>query len=353
MSQTPRESTKIDSDHPYAKAASQLNELIRSGRSLSGHERNCLFLNTGGKRFATASSIGGFDFEDDGRAIAECDWDFDGDIDLWVANRTAPQIRYLENQVGSQKGFVAFRLRGTKSNRDAIGARVELETDSSVGVLVQGLRAGEGFLAQSSKVVHFGLGDAKQITRLVVHWPNGEAEAFPVPKVNGYYSLVEGSGTVDQWLPPTTKRRTRNVERPSTLPESMATTNPLVLPFPLPPLQYRAADGQVVDATSIRKQLTVINLWASWCEPCLEELSEWQQHRSLFDERGIHVLALTVEAERSDVGTALADRGITFDSGVATEATLEVIQMTHDAIYDHHQRIPVPTTLLLDPNVSR
>ena len=126
MSQSPLTPQTLQPEHPYAQAAAQLNKLIRAGKSFSGHERNCFFLNVAGSSFANASAISGFDFDDDARAVAKCDWDFDGDLDLWVANRTAPQVRFLQNKMGSQRHFIALRLIGRQSNRDAIGAQVLL-----------------------------------------------------------------------------------------------------------------------------------------------------------------------------------------------------------------------------------
>ena len=76
----------------FLKRTDEINELLDSGASLSGHERNCFFLNTGGGKFATASATRGFDFYDDARVVARSDWDHDGDIDLWFANRTAPRL---------------------------------------------------------------------------------------------------------------------------------------------------------------------------------------------------------------------------------------------------------------------
>ncbi|MCA9215929.1 MAG: tetratricopeptide repeat protein [Planctomycetales bacterium] len=356
MSQTPQSATNIDSDHPYAKAAAQLNKLIRGGKSLSGHERNCMFLNLGGKDFANVSALTGFDFADDGRAIAQCDWDFDGDLDFWVANRTAPQVRFLQNQVGQRNHFVAFRLQGTTSNRDAIGARVEIQLQGSDkdSRIVQGLRAGEGFLAQSSKLVHFGLGQATRISDLTVHWPNGNVEKCPPPEnVNQFFTIVEGKGVLEPWSPKT--KHLVDAPHPPQVPdESPATANPLALPFPMPPLSCVAKAGAVADATDRSGTPLLINLWATWCEPCMEELSEWQEHSQRFTNNRIEVLAISVDgADQSsvDIGTVenhLRQRGINFHVSLATESALDALQLVHDAIYDHHQRLPVPTSLLLD-----
>ncbi len=143
--------------------------MLRRGRSFSGRERNCAYLNLGnskegGPRYANISALSGFDFADDARALAIADWDHDGDLDVWVSNRNTPQLRFLRNDNTSGRHFLSLKLvgSGTTTNRDAIGARVEVviakpKSDIRHPKLIKTLRAGEGFLAQSSKWLHFGL----------------------------------------------------------------------------------------------------------------------------------------------------------------------------------------------------
>jgi len=146
--------------------------MLADGRSLSGHEHNCCFLNTHGKRFADVSAAIGLDHTSDSRGAATVDWDLDGDLDIWISNRTGPRLRFMHNRLGTGSHFLALRLEGVKCNRDAIGARVEVFGAGESGSrLVRALRAGEGYLAQSSKWLHFGLGDQSAIERIVVHWP--------------------------------------------------------------------------------------------------------------------------------------------------------------------------------------
>ena len=99
MSQSPNELTKEAID-PYVSGWRQLFRLVRRGSTLSGFERNCAFLNTGTGRFANVSAVTGFDFLDDGRALAVVDWDQDGDLDIWVSNRTGPQVRLRVSATG-------------------------------------------------------------------------------------------------------------------------------------------------------------------------------------------------------------------------------------------------------------
>ncbi|MCH8922832.1 MAG: hypothetical protein IIA67_06750, partial [Planctomycetes bacterium] len=127
MSQSPNDKQDRQLNLPSTFGA--LSAMLREGRSFSGHERNCCFLSTlsslkAGRRFANISAISGIDFPDDGRALAQVDWDHDGDLDLWVSNRNAPRVRFLRNDVPHSGHFLALRLvgNGKTTNRDAIGA---------------------------------------------------------------------------------------------------------------------------------------------------------------------------------------------------------------------------------------
>jgi hypothetical protein len=71
----------------------------------------------------------GLDFLEDGRAFALADFDQDGRQEIFLKNRNGPQLRLLKNVIENLPPSIAFRLRGTKSNRDAIGAAVTVETE--------------------------------------------------------------------------------------------------------------------------------------------------------------------------------------------------------------------------------
>ena len=158
----------------YVKAFAALVQMLRDGRSLSGHERHCCFLNTRDGRFATVSAASGLDFSEDGRAIGLTDWDHDGDIDVWLANRTGPRLRFMRNDCRGKTRFITFKLTGTKCNRDAVGARLELllaqpskDSRENALKLIRTVHAGRGFMSQASKRIHFGLGTCT-VVKLVV-----------------------------------------------------------------------------------------------------------------------------------------------------------------------------------------
>ena len=111
--------TKTANPVPHA----QLSRMIEQGRSFSGKEKNCVYLNTGNNDlFTDVSFSSGLDFSDDGRSVASVDWDHDGDLDLFISNRNAPRIRFLKNNLKDSKGSVMIKLKGNgvNSNLDAI-----------------------------------------------------------------------------------------------------------------------------------------------------------------------------------------------------------------------------------------
>ena len=158
-----------------------------------------LNLGQGDGRFATASAVTGFDFDDDARAVVPVDWDGDGDLDLWLANRTAPMLRFLKNThcdgrvLGEPADWVTFRLVATRGVRDAIGGRVTVRLGAGVR-MVRVLKAGEGFLTQTGKSLHFGLGEAGKIQSVVVRWPGRGEESFSGVQAGREYLLREGAG---------------------------------------------------------------------------------------------------------------------------------------------------------------
>src|SRR5262249_22525206 len=120
-------------------------------------------------------------------AFAVTDLDGDGRPDLILKSRLGPQVRVFQNNSASERNSVAFRLRGVRSNRDAIGARIEVDGK------VRWLAAGSGYLSQHTKVMHFGLGDAKTAKRVTVLWPSGESQEFHDLRAGFRYDVVEGS----------------------------------------------------------------------------------------------------------------------------------------------------------------
>src|SRR5260370_14061611 len=105
-----------------------INELIRSDASWNGCERNVFYANNRDGTFSEVSGAVGLDFPDDSRAFALADLDRDGRLEVILKNRNAPQLRVLRNAMKDLGNAISFRLRGQRSNRDAIGAALPVGT---------------------------------------------------------------------------------------------------------------------------------------------------------------------------------------------------------------------------------
>ncbi len=121
------------------------------------------------------------------RCAATADFDGNGRLEI-VVNNFNDRPYYFKNQ-GAGKNYVAFRLRGTRSNRDAIGAVVRLYRKGQV--LTRQVQGAGGYLAQSSRTVHFGLGDDPRIDRVEIAWPSGLRQTLETVAVNTTRDVTE------------------------------------------------------------------------------------------------------------------------------------------------------------------
>jgi len=348
VSPSPKDSKVKAAIDRYEAAWRATVELVRGGRSWSGNERDCVFLNGHGPRFATISALTGLDLSDDGRSLARVDWDQDGDLDLWALNRNGPRLRLMLNRAADLGAtqYVALQLRGTTANRDAIGARVEIVLEGEKGPrLVQTLAAGEGFLSQSSKWLHFGLGAGAPIREAKVRWPGGATETFTGIARGGRFLLVEGSGRAE--AQPARGR--------------VAALRPAVQ-TPPPPTQAariqlpeKTLFPSLAGVTAHQGKPRLVSLWASWCPPCLRELEEYTARAAELQAAGVEVLALTVDGldDAKGAGPEKAEEFLRrirfpFASGRATFELLDKLDRFQLGLFDRVPPLAVPTAFLLD-----
>jgi enediyne biosynthesis protein E4 len=157
----------------------------------SGYQKKKLFHNLGGQTFKEISGEAGVDNDKDGRGIAMADFDNDGKLDLFQANADQPAL-YYHNTSEGVGNWVQFKLTGTKSNRDAIGARITL----SAGGLkqIREIDGGNGYAGQSTKRAHFGIGKAAKLDSVEIRWPSGLKESFDGVAVDKLNKITEGTG---------------------------------------------------------------------------------------------------------------------------------------------------------------
>ena len=181
-----------------AVANGHIDETVRNIRGNVGYAQPPqLFLNNGkgGFRDVAAEIGGGFDQPKVGRGLAFGDFDRDGDLDLLLTTNNGPAYLYRNDQVSGNRS-VRFRLVGTKSNRDAIGAIVQV----SCGGLNQSrmVKSGSSYLSQSELPLTFGLEKHDRVDYVHIVWPSGTAEEFKNLAVGRCYECVEGKGIKPQ-----------------------------------------------------------------------------------------------------------------------------------------------------------
>jgi hypothetical protein len=163
----------------------KLNRSYRQGRQVYYNSRN--------GTFADISLQAGAGIADRrvSRGAALGDLDNDGSLEIVINNMNdTPSL--LKN-LGQKKNWVLLKLVGSKSNRDAIGARATVVTGTHKQI--DEVRSGGSYLSQNDLRLHFGIGDAAKIDRIELSWPGGRKEFFQDLKANQLVVLEEGKGT--------------------------------------------------------------------------------------------------------------------------------------------------------------
>lgn len=326
-----------------------INHLLRSGQSWSGRERNNCYMSLGDGRFVDASYVSGLGFVDDGRGVAAVDWDADGDLDLWLRNRTAPQVRFMRNNYAGKSGFLAIRLRGTTCNRDAVGARVELRLADKT--LIKSVGASNNYMTQTSRWIHFGLGSDSRIESLTVKWPDGTRSHFSDVEPGRRYLLTQG---IEKLESPESVAKRRQSLAAKTLPKpsvAAAASIWLATRVPLPPIKYLNFDGEARQLSELGERPIFLNLWGSWCAPCIAELSGFVRDREMLERSGVVVVALSLDepANRSKAAEMARDLKLPFHTGVTADNELvaQIDALKRIALH-RFEELPLPFSVLID-----
>jgi hypothetical protein len=182
----------------FAVANGHIDETVRNIRGNVGYAQPAqLFLNNGKGGFVDVASEvgGGFDQPKVGRGLAYADFDRDGDLDLLITTNNGPAYLYRNDQLAGNHS-IRFRLVGTKSNRDAIGAIVKITS----GGMTQSrmVKGGSSYLSQSELPVTFGLEKRDRIDRVVIEWPIGRTEDYTNLAAGRCYECTEAKGITPQ-----------------------------------------------------------------------------------------------------------------------------------------------------------
>jgi hypothetical protein len=155
-----------------------------------------LFRNVDGKQFEDMRAQVGTDFARAvvARGAAHADYDNDGDLDVLINVNNGP-ARLLRNEGGNRSNLIRIRTIGTSSNRDGIGARVDV-TAAAGRRAWQIVKTGSSYASQSELALTFGLGAASSVEAIRVTWPNGRVDAVAGQQANQVLTIEEGKGVV-------------------------------------------------------------------------------------------------------------------------------------------------------------
>ena len=313
-------------------------QMFEEGRSFSGNERDKLWFNRGDGTFADHSDLSGCDSPNDGRAAIGCDFDDDGDVDLFVHNIQRERHGLYRNELGRKgDGFLKLRLRATSGQYEAIGAIVTV--DGPHGAVAQVSTRGAGFVSCQAPELVFGLGAAERAA-VQVRWPGGAVESFGELARNSRALLVEGAGEAQLFAG---EPRSLPDPRPAGLKVDVGDVVPVLY------VLDREGKSALLDVRELAGGKPLyLNFWATYCPPCIKELPDLQE---LHEAGEVRVVALSMDAPGKLYAARdlLEGRGASYPGfylGALTEEGLdgELVETIVDL-----QRLPLPTTLMLSP----
>ena len=328
---------QVNSDSYLALHSGQM---FSDGRSFSGFERNVLWISDG-DGFTDVSAVSGANSPNDSRAVIAADLDDDGDVDLFVHNIQRERHSLYRNDAltpgAPGAGFVKVRLRGTVGNIEGVGATVTVT--GPAGPVAQVLSRGAGFESCQAPELVFGLGSAKETT-VEVLWPGGARENFGSVESGARILLVEGAGE-----PAAFPRRALSF--PSPLPPGLKVT----VGDRMPKLRLRDENGDALELDVLGVaggRPVLVNLWATYCAPCVRELPDLQAiHRN--GEQRVVSICVDSKLAGTRMTSILEEAGVTFENYSVAGVDDESNGTGLDELVDL-ERLPLPTTLVVTPD---
>jgi hypothetical protein len=168
-------------------------DIVKEGHNLSAFERSRMWLNLRGKGFLDVSYLSGADDDGDGRCVVAGDFRNNGQLDVVVRKVGGRPLQVYENHL-PRRHYLKVTLRGTKSNRQGVGARLVATVNGQQ--LVREMYPLNSYRSEMPNVVHFGLGDHGRVDRLTIRWPSGLEQGLTDVAGDRHVVIEEGkSGT--------------------------------------------------------------------------------------------------------------------------------------------------------------
>jgi Flp pilus assembly protein TadD/peroxiredoxin len=333
----------------YERGWNAINELIRSDATWNGYERNVFYANNRDGTFSEVSGAVQLDFPDDSRAFVLADLDHDGRLEIVLKNRNAPQLRILRNTMKELGNAVVFRLRGTKSNRDAIGAAITLEAGAHRQTKF--LQAGSGFLSQHTKEVFFGIGSAQGDVRATVRWPSGLTQTFAGIPINQRIALQEGEKDfAASPLGPSSASYAHPSKTAGPEPLSASSDTWLIETLRAPDFSLPDLDGKLTSLESLRNTLLLLHFWAAASPLCTEQLQLLQKNHHALGQHGLRVIGINVDESNGATAARLlaTKENLAFPTLFATQEVIGIYNILYRYLFDRRRELAVPTSFLVD-----
>jgi len=333
----------------YERGWNAINELIRSDRTWHGYARNVLFANNHNGTFSEISGPSGLDIFEDSRTFVLSDIDHDGRLEMILKNRNAPQIRILHNVLQEIGNSISFSLRGTKSNRDAIGAAVTIEA----GDLRQTkyIQAGTGFLAQHSKEMFFGLGSHREQVRATVQWPSGLVQHFQNLSANHGIQIEEGASSFVSTAfasPPSGYAHPGPSPQPEQLPQMVDTW--LIEPLKAPEFKLLDAAQKPHELNEYRGRFVLLSFCSETSTGCIEQLNLLEKGMPAIKASLLVPIAINVDRAKDVSGVRPSAEKELFSFPVlsSTAEVAGIYNIIYRHLFDRRRDLPLPSSLLID-----
>jgi tetratricopeptide (TPR) repeat protein/peroxiredoxin len=332
---------------PYELGWNAINELIRSDGTWAGYRRNVFFFNNGDGTFSDISGVVGLDFADDSRAFALADFDHDGRLEMALKNRTGPQLRVLRCEAADLGNALALRLRGTKSNRDAIGAVIILETTE--GRQMKILQAGTGFPSEHTKELFFGTGKAVS-ARAEIHWPSGSVQHFEALPANHRIEIEEGAKGFQSTPFRPHQPLSLIPEPPVAVPPPATCETWLIDPILAPDFELPDITGQKHHLTDLKGKEVLLNFWATWSPPSVETLRALNRSPALRKPARLEVLAINLNKpeDAALVRAFVRENSLRLPVLLARDDVTGIYNLVYHFMFDRRRNLGLPTTFLID-----
>ena len=318
-----------------------MSQIFQQGFSFSGFERDYLGLNVRGEKYVNISGVSGVDSLSDGRGAVFADFDNDGDTDIFLTTLQREAHYLFRNNVGQKNNFIRVALEGTKSGRDAFGAVVRVKT--SAGILTKVKSGGSGFLSQSDPRLVFGLGKDETAEWVTVTWPGsgpgGKTQTLTQVAAGSSLTLTEGEDAL--WM--MVKEKRFQLVDPLTGEEMLYAKLRFRKGEAFPDLKLETLDQKSLKLKDLVRpgRRAFVNLWATYCIPCREEMPELEHLRPQFEAAKIDLVGISIDLETRDrIPQFLKELGVTYSIYTTEETTVEKIFSGDE--------VNIPMSFLLD-----